>query len=317
MAIQTYYSVLNTVASASGDISTVAGLTKITGLPAFDKDTCIATKAAATTFTTLDTNATISASGATLTWTTNPTTSITGEVLEVSKAGVTYLAYIITGGSGATVTVGWIGANGTPADAAGYTVVRKGATFTKVVFAAPAAVTNYNLGVKFISSAVAEPTKVLNWEYTSTASTAAADLQDSFYTWANTLLSGSGYFVAKNSTTTVIIYNPTNATFSITPVTASGFTSPTVTQYATATKSSGAIKGYGADLIAREGYPVSSTPTANDGIVSTANYTVYDFVAQNVSPAGVLNSVQYALLINVGSANSSTLIGTLDSTFGT
>lgn len=315
MAIQTYYSILNTIPAST--VSTVAGLNVITGLPPFDASTCVATKTLGTSswLTPLDTNGAVGSSGTTLTTTSITTT--TGDVLEVSKAGVTYLAYILTGGTGTSVAVAWIGPNGTPADASGYTVVRKGATFTKVVFAAPSAVTNYNLGVKFISSAVAEPTKVLNWEYTSTASTTAADLQDSFYTWANTLLSGSGYFVAKNSTTTVIIYNPTNANFSITPVTASGFTSPTVTQYATATKSSAAIKGYGADLIAREGYPVASTSTANDGIVSTAVYTAWDIQVQNVSPAGVLNLTQYTVLANVSSTNYGTAVTAIDGILGT
>ena len=180
--MQTNYSILNTVAAANADYGTFgSGGVKITGLPAyFKKDLISAPKTASSSFTTLDSNASIS--GTTITWTTNPTTSITGEVLEVTKAGVTYYGAVLTGSAGATVTVVWMGANGTPATASGYTVTRKGATFTKVVFAAPAAVSNLTLGVQFTGlNAPTAPTNFRQWNYTSTATTSAADLANFNY----------------------------------------------------------------------------------------------------------------------------------------
>lgn len=313
MSNQNYYSVLNTVAAASGDYATVAGQIKLTGLPAYYKVNSNFTKTAGSSFTTLDTNATVGTSGTVLTWTTNPTTSVTGEVLEVSKNGVTYLAYILTGGAGATVAVAWIGPNGTPADAAGYTVVRKGATFTKAVFSATGSATSYSLGVNFVSSATTEPLVYSNWTFDATASTTTANLQDSFYNWAVSKLSASGYYVAKSSTNTVIIYNPVNSVFKITAVNTTGYTAPTITQYATSTLAAAAIKGYGADLIAQYGYPVASSSTANDGVVSTNLYTVYEISVNNITAGGAINKQIYGLLINLGSANAATLISTLDS----
>ena len=307
--MQTNYSILNTVAAANADYGTFgSGGVKITGLPAyFKKDLISAPKTASSSFTTLDSNASIS--GTTITWTTNPTTSITGEVLEVTKAGVTYYGAVLTGSAGATVTVVWMGANGTPATASGYTVTRKGATFTKVVFAAPAAVSNLTLGVQFTGlNAPTAPTNFRQWNYTSTASTTAADLQSSFYTWCASEIGIAGFYAAKSSTTTVLVYQDPNTFLSVTPVSASGYTAPTVTAYAPTPR-----VGYGADLIAKYGYPAASSSTANDGIVSTAFYTQYELNINGNSAAGVSSSVSYALLIATAATNASTLITYLDS----
>ena len=321
--MQTNYSILNTVAAANADYGTFgSGGVKITGLPAyFKKDLISAPKTASTDTYVLDTNCTISGSGATLTWSAGTPDTATGEVLTVTKSGVTYLAAILTGTTGATCTVAaWLGANGTPADAAGYTVTRWNSTTTspnvkpsdaliKVVFAAPAAVSNLTLGVKFTGlNAPTAPTNFRQWNYTSTATTSAADLQDSFYNWCNYELGGTGFYAAKVSTTTVVIYYPQNTFLSVTPVSASGYTAPTVTTYLP----SGRL-GYGADLIAKYGYPAASSSTANDGIVSTAFYTQYELNINGNSAAGVSSSVSYALLIATAATNASTLITYLDS----
>lgn len=311
MANQNYFSVLNTVAATHADYGTVTGGTiKITGLPAYaKKDLSTFTKVASSGFTSVDTNASIN--GTTITWSANKNTT-TGEVLEVTKNGFTYYAAILTGTNGtpaATQAVLWLGPNGTPATASGYAVTRKGAAFTNVVFANLSATSTVALGIAFNAVAeVTDPTIKLKFSYDGTSSTTATNLQDSFYTFCNTYLNGLGLYVAKSSTTTVVIYQEPNTYLNITSVTGSGYTAATVTATAPTPR-----LGYGADLIAQYGYPAASSSTANDGIVSTNFYTVYTLNIEATSAAGANNNQNYGLLIATDATNASTLISYLDS----
>lgn len=322
---QINFSVLNTVLAASADYATAgSGNSVITGLPVFPTVGVISKPKTTATlypttgggtqygFYTLDTNMTLSASGATMTWTspTTPDCSL-GEVLEVTKGGLTYYAGMDTS-TGATGTVIiWFGANGTPANGAGYTVTRKGAAFSTIT---PAALSssaasctigytqNGSKNVAYQIATFGNPTSPVTFT--------AANLTTALYNNLNTMLPRNGYNVSKSSTVVYIMQFP-NTFLKITsiPSSTTGYTGMAITQYTPITRI-----GYGADLISEQGYPTATSATANDGIVSTNFYTVENFVISN--PVQNTPSVySLALLVNVGDANAATLIGTIDSTF--
>lgn len=299
------YSALNTVAASHADYFAIAGgKVGITGLVPFNKNGASATLSAASSYYgassiatqqsyfTLSSNATISASGGTIALG-NTNDTFEGEVLTVTKAGLTYYAAIVTAStSGTTTGLIWLGVNGTPADAAGYTVVRQGYAFTKVVFAAITA-KKVSVSTVYTNSFLTEM-ETIPFEYVEATTLTAAEQATAYQGAISTILDASGYY-STVSTDTVYILNPPNVAFKVVGATQSGYTAPTITSYVPVNRI-----GYGADIIAKYGLPTASSSTANDGIVATEFYDHVQICSVTSGIIGGANSLQvYDVWINV------------------
>lgn len=280
-------SMLNTVQASHADYAYSSPYVYLTNLLPFNKKNCTAcnlqlassyygasVSATQQSFYTLDTNCTISAVGATLTWSSGTPDTFTGEVLTVTKSGLTYYAVIAAGGTGATGTAAaWVGANGTPADAAGYTITRQGYSFTKVDFAD---ISSQLVQVQTnFSNAYSLESNLVNFGYNTATSITAANQALAYYNTIHTPLTNSGFF---NTYVSDIVYimNPPNQSLKVAASTQNGYTAPTITSYNPVSR-----VGYGADLIAKLGLPAASSSTANDGIVATEFYDTLTIKVQN------------------------------------
>lgn len=302
------FSALNTVAASNADYFTIAGgRVGITGLVPFNKNGASATLSAASSyygassaatqqsFFTLSTNATISTTtvaGDTIALG-NANDTFLGEVLTVTKAGLTYYAAVtVASASGTTTGIVWLGVNGTPANAAGYTVVRQGYAFTKVVFAGITA-KKVQVSTVYTNSFLTDM-ETIPFGYVEATTATAAEQATAYHSAISTVLDASGYY-STVATDTVYILNPPNVTLEVVGATQSGYTSPTITDYVPVNRI-----GYGADIIAKYGLPTASSSTANDGIVATE---FYDHVQISSVSSGIIGGADalrvYDVWVNV------------------
>lgn len=297
------YSVLNTVQATHADYKSVGSSVIITGLEPFLKqqwiklDTAPASSYRITSgtsqqgFYTLDATAEISTSGTVIDFTgsTNPDT-FEGEVLTVTRnsTGLVYYAIIATGSTGATATVaGWFGANGTPADvAAAYTVVRQGYAFTKVVFATLNS-QYVSVGTQITSAASGSPLNLQQYETRVVSNTLAADQATAYYNTINASLNANGYAAVDNGAGTVYVMHPPNTILTITGASTTTFASPTITEYATVSRT-----GYGADIIPT--FPTATSTTIADEIIATSFYDMQTFTISDGK-----NTFYYLLYTNI------------------
>ena len=299
---------LNTVAASHADYFTIAGgNVGITGLVPFQKNGASAVLTSASLyygassaatqnqFFTLSTNATISTT--TLAGDTialgNANDSFQGEVLTVTKSGLTYYAVVTAGNtSGTNTAIAWVGPNGTPALAAGYTVVRQGYAFIKVDFASLTS-QKVQVSTTYTNSFLSE-SSYINFGYADATTISDTAQATAYYNTVSETLAASGFYSTVVSDVVYILAQP-NKTISVVGSTQSGYTSPTVTTYTPVNR-----VGYGADIIAKYGVPTASSSTANDGVVATE---FYDHVVITAKGSGVMGgadaSQQYNVWINV------------------
>jgi hypothetical protein len=301
------YSVLNTVQAASSgipqDYKAVGGNVIITGLEPFLKqqwiklDTAPASSYRITSgssqqgFYTLDTTADITTSGTVIDFTssTNPDT-FEGEVLTVirNSTGLVYYAIIAVGSTGTTATVaGWFGANGTPANVNGaYTVVRQGYAFTKVVFADITS-KNVSVGTTITSADSGSPLRLQQFEYTVATTATKAVQATAYYNTINASLNANGYAAVNDGVDTVYVMHPPNTILTIVGASTTTFASPTITEYATVSRT-----GYGADIIPT--FPTATSTTIADQIVATSFYDMQTFTISDGK-----NTFYYMLYTNI------------------
>lgn len=309
------FSILNTVLATHADVVVATnGLTTITGIDrAFYKNQVVSctttTGVGVTTLSTTATTAGLSGTAGTL----DAGTALTaGRVYRVVITGTTYYAYAVSLVAGTNWNVIYLGPNGgAPNTASTVAVYYYGDGSVKITPTA-ANSTGYAANIQYFDPTI-KTMNVINWTYTSDASATALEIGTNLSSSISTLLNAAGYYVGLSAASGyVVIMTPTTLPLKAVQITNTTYTG-TLTIAQTAEVS---LNNYGANLIPPYGfYPVASSSTANDGVVSTNRYSSATFNLAFADPSGKQQAYQVVLLVNDGDSNAAALMSYIASTF--
>lgn len=159
-------------------------------------------------------------------------------------------------------------------------------------------------------------TESILWEYTVPAAGTDALFLTSYKDAIETKMESAGYTVT-GGVTSVVITAPLNTPFSVLAGEASDVTNAGLT--ITDTTPAVNAEGRGSDLATQYGFPAASSATANDGIVTSNNYVVYEFfMTEQLSSTSAPNqweSYSKMLLLNNADGDTAAVVAAINAAY--